>query len=127
MSHNFLCSKQAIICEITPSLHFCEDSLIQLSITVKTIVNGCHKNGFVFFDNVKLDHGKISILTLHIHTHPYGYYIIRILNNIIFTQSHRLCKEEKSISLYLIAINKCSYICFSKLLKPIKKRYGKSL
>ena len=62
---------------------------------------------------------------LHIHTHPYGYYIIRTLNNIIFTQSHRLCKEEKNIGLYLIAVNKCSYICFSKLLKPIKKRYGK--
>ena len=42
--------------------------LIRLSITVKTIINGCHRNHFVFSNNLKLDHGKITHFTLHIHT-----------------------------------------------------------
>ena len=38
--------------------------LTRLSITIKTIINGCHRNRFVFSDNLKLDHGKIGHLRL---------------------------------------------------------------
>ena len=58
--------------------------LIRFSITVKTIIKGFLRNSFVFSDNLKLDHGKIGLFTLHththIHTHTYVfYYIIRIV------------------------------------------------
>ena len=47
------------------------------SITVKTIINGCHKNHLIFSDDLMLDHGKFALFTLHTHRHTH----LRLLYN----------------------------------------------
>ena len=65
------CSKQDLVWNYaTTSFLWGSYGLIRVSITVNMIINGCHLNRFVFSDNLKLDHGKISLLTLYIvHFH----------------------------------------------------------
>ena len=56
----------------TSSLLWGSQDLIRLSITVKTIINGCHRNHFVFSDNpIKLNYGRIALFLRYtqIHTH----------------------------------------------------------